>query len=282
MKHLNTSGAPDLDKDYSIPPGGGEEYREQGHIYLAGVAQPDEVAFYRQAIRQATANHDIGELPPLEQRDTYGQAFLQYMNLWRHDELTRKFVMARRFGKIAAELMGVDGVRLYHDQALFKEPGGGHTPWHQDHYYWPVDTDNTITMWMPLVDIDRDMGMLTFASGSHSAGRPVPLPISDESEEVLDRYVRDQGYEIIGRDSMRAGDATFHSGWTLHSAPPNNSKQMREVMTIIYIEAGCRVREPENENQRLDIERWMPGLQTGDLVDSRLNPVVWSVHNNDG
>ena len=36
-------------------------------------------------------------------------------------------------------------VRLYHDQALFKEAGGGITPWHQDQHYWPLDTDRTIT-----------------------------------------------------------------------------------------------------------------------------------------
>src|SRR6185312_281663 len=103
----------------------------------------------------------------LAERDTYHKAFIQVDGLWRRDERVRKFVLARRFGKVAADLMGVDGVRVYMDQALFKEPGGGHTPWHQDQYYWPLDTHNTITMWMPLVDIDVQMGMLTFASGSH-------------------------------------------------------------------------------------------------------------------
>src|SRR5947209_7477366 len=84
------------------------------------------------------------------QRDTYGKAFLQIMNLWERDEAVRRFALARRFGKIAADLMGVDGVRIFHDQALYKEPGGGFTPWHQDHIYWPLDTNNTITLWMPL------------------------------------------------------------------------------------------------------------------------------------
>ncbi|MEJ7661127.1 MAG: phytanoyl-CoA dioxygenase family protein [Hymenobacter sp.] len=92
------------------------------------------------------------------------------MNLWRADEGVRRFVLARRFARLAADLLGVENVRIYHDQALFKEPGGGPTPWHQDQYYWPVDTTNTITMWMPLVDIDVAMGMLTFASGSHRQG----------------------------------------------------------------------------------------------------------------
>src|SRR5207249_11996994 len=55
---------------------------------------------------------------------------------------------------------------LYHDQALFKEAGGGRTPWHQDMYYWPLDTDRTITMWMPLVDVPAEVGSMLFASGS--------------------------------------------------------------------------------------------------------------------
>ena len=66
--------------------------------------------------------------------------------------------------------MGVDGVRLYHDQALYKEPGGGFTPWHQDQTYWPLDTTHTITMWMPLLDIPPNVGSMRFASGSHAFG----------------------------------------------------------------------------------------------------------------
>ena len=62
-------------------------------------------------------------------------------------------MFAPRFAEVAARLLGVEGVRLYHDQGLFKEPGGGPTPWHQDGYYWPLDTERTITLWMPLVDV---------------------------------------------------------------------------------------------------------------------------------
>ena len=81
-----------------------------------------------------------------------------------------RFVLARRFAKIAAELMGVQGVRIYHDQALFKEPHGGPTPWHQDQYYWPLKTDKFVTMWMPLTDITAEMGPITFANGSQKLG----------------------------------------------------------------------------------------------------------------
>lgn len=44
----------------------------------------------------------------------------------------------------------VKGVRVYHDQALNKEPHGGYTPWHCDGFYWPVQSDKIVTAWIPL------------------------------------------------------------------------------------------------------------------------------------
>ena len=76
--------------------------------------------------------------------------FLQSFNLWRVDERIARFVLAPGSPASPPPSSASSGVRLYHDQALCKEPGGGRTPWHQDHYYWPLDTDRTITMWMPL------------------------------------------------------------------------------------------------------------------------------------
>ena len=54
---------------------------------------------------------------------------------------------------------------------LVKEASAGvATPWHQDQFYWPLDTDRTITMWMPLVDVPPEIGSMTFVSGSHRLG----------------------------------------------------------------------------------------------------------------
>src|SRR5262249_24057703 len=138
------------------------DFWQNGHILLRGVATPGELAYFQNALAQAAYKYNT-ENRKLADRDTYGKAFLQIMNLWRRDEMVKQFVFARKFAQLAADLLGAEKVRLYHDQALFKEPGGGHTPWHQDQYYWPLDTDKTITMWMPLVDIDEKMGMITFA-----------------------------------------------------------------------------------------------------------------------
>lgn len=62
----------------------------------------------------------------------------------------------------------VEGVRLYHDQALYKEAGGGPTPWHADQYYWPLTTDRIVTAWIPLQPVSADMGPLAFAERTHT------------------------------------------------------------------------------------------------------------------
>jgi ectoine hydroxylase-related dioxygenase (phytanoyl-CoA dioxygenase family) len=262
---------PELDNFIKLPAENIREFQQNGHTLVKEILSPDEVAAYRPVIVEAADRYNT-EKRRLEDRDTYGKAFLQIMNLWQGDEEARKFVLAKRFAKIAADLMGVKNVRLYHDQALFKEPGGGPTPWHQDQYYWPIDTNNTITMWMPLVDIDVDMGMLTFASGSYKEGAVFDFEISDESETAFDDYVKEHKFPISRAKTMNAGDATWHRGFTMHHASGNNSNKMRQVMTIIYIADGARVSPFKNEWQKNDNTKWLMGKPVGELIDSELNP----------
>lgn len=248
-------------------------FQADGHVRLSGVASPEEIATYRTVIRDAALRHSE-ETRALEDRDTYGKAFLQVTNLWQHDEGVARFTLAERFARLAADLLGVERVRLYHDQALFKEAGGGVTPWHQDAVYWPLEADRTLTMWIPLVDVAEGMGGMSFARGSHSHRSLADLGISDESEGHFQRLLEDGRFPVDGPVPMRAGDATFHAGWTLHRAHPNTSGTMREVMTVIYLADGVRVTEPTSAEQEHDLATWLPGLRPGDIVDSPLNPLL--------
>src|SRR5438876_1007133 len=202
---------PNLNSEYAVSQSGIYFYRQNGHVLLRGVCSPKEISAYRDVLVSAAQQYNT-ENRPMEERDTYGKAFLQIMNLWERDDASKQFTFSNRFAKLAADLMGVDSIRLYHDQALFKEAGGGHTPWHQDQYYWPLMTDNTITMWMPLVDASEEMGTMTFASGSNREGFLGHKEISDESEEQFRQFVAERGYPLSSCGAMKAGDASFHSG----------------------------------------------------------------------
>jgi len=168
----------------------------------------------------------------------------------------------------------VESVRLYHDQALFKEPGGGFTPGHQDQFYWPLDTDRTITLWMPLVQVVPEMGPMVFAEGSHHDGHLGAFPIGDESQRIFGELIQKRGFSLGGADRFAAGDASFHSGWTLHSASANPTDRMREVLTIIYFADGARVSALDHPNRKFDRDAWLPGCAPGDLAASPLNPIL--------
>lgn len=270
---MTPPAAPLLDDVFALEPGLASSFNARGHAVVRGLASPEEAAAYHPVI-EAAALDTAWDKRPLEERDTYGQAFLQSFNLWRVDPTIAQFVLARRFAQVAAELLGVERVRLYHDQALCKEPGGGRTPWHQDQYYWPLDTDRTITMWMPLVDVPAEVGSMTFAEGSHKLGDLRGQSISDASDGEFSAVIAERGLKSHTYGAMRAGDATFHAGWTIHSAGPNPSGQLRTVMTIIYMADGVRLLSELTEAQEIDRVHWLGGRPPGALADHERNPVL--------
>ncbi|WP_127585948.1 phytanoyl-CoA dioxygenase family protein [Paenibacillus koleovorans] len=269
-----TNQLPDLRQPYALTEDEIAGYAKDGHIMLRHVATQAEVEAYRPVIGEMVRQLNK-QSKPLTERDTYGKAFIQIGNIWTKSEAVQRFVYAKRFAKIAADLMGVDRVRIYADQALYKEPGGGHTPWHQDQIYWPLDTDKTITMWMPLVPIPQEVGSMTFGSGTHTNGYISKQVISDDSHKTLREYIESKGVETINHGGMAAGDATFHAGWTLHSAPSNPTEQMREVMTIIFFADDSRLLEPDSNARKNDLASWFPGLQPGDLAAGPLHPILF-------
>lgn len=270
-----TTEYPQLDSPYPLSAASIDAYRNNGWVIVRGLATPEEIAAYRPLLWDVTMKNNRNT-KPMSERDTYGKAFIQVTNLWEKDANARRFTLAKRFARVAAELMGVDGVRLYHDQALYKEAGGGHTPWHQDQQYWPLDGVKTCTLWMPLVDADESMGTMRFANTSQNLGYLGHQPISDDSEERWSELIQEKGYEVEPAGAMKAGDVTFHNGWTLHGAPGNASPtETREVMTIIYLEDGARLTAPDSANRENDLKSWFPGLKPGDLAAGEKNPLLW-------
>ena len=245
------------------------DFARDGHVTIRDLVPRGEIETFRPVIeRVVAATRDTqGRI------DDYSRLFTQVTNIWRLDDDARRIVFDPRFASAAAQILGVPSVRLYHDQALFKPPGADRTPWHQDRYYWPLDTDLTVTMWLPLVDVDDAMGPMIFASGSHAARDLGDLNISEDTDQRLSTLIADRGWPVVA-SPLRAGDATFHAGGTLHSAGANRSPRVREVLTVIYFASDARVAEPANENQRVDLEVFLPGLQPGDLAASELNPVL--------
>ena len=248
-------------------------YRKYGYVKLKQVLDSETLQYFNSVISKQVEKEAISTAP-LEERSTYGKAFLQIFNLWTKDKDIKRLVFSKRLARIASQLMGTEGVRLYHDQALFKEAGGGITPWHADQFYWPLETDKTITAWIPLQATPLEMGPLEFSAGSQEILEGRELQIGDDSEVQIQRRLKITDFKH-SIEPFDVGEVSFHSGWVFHRAGTNATNEMRKVMTVIYMDNDMKLKKPENNNQILDWETWCPGAKIGKVIDTPLNPILY-------
>ena len=262
-----------LNQFYELPQSAIDFFQKNRYIKLKNVFDADILTFYGDKITRKVAElNNNGK--PLDQRDTYGKAFVQIFNLWLQNDDIKDFVFSKRLGKIAADLMQTDGVRIYHDQALYKEGGGGITPWHADQYYWPLSTDKTITAWIPLQKVPLNMGPLEFSAGSHALVDGRELAIGDDSEAIIQKKLRVTDFKHV-IEPFDLGEVSFHSGWIFHRAGANQTDKMRKVMTVIFMDKDMILKQPDNENQINDWHTWCPNAVIDEVIDSPLNPITY-------
>ena len=273
MTQLSINIRQGLETPFTLSPDQIHLFRENGFIKLKNVLSPQVIQYMNETISAEVVRLNTQHLP-IEERDTYGKAFLQIMNIWTRSATVKEIVFSKRLAKIAADLMGVEGVRMYHDQALFKEPGGGHTPWHADQYYWPLSNDNTVTAWIPLQETGLELGPVEFSAGSQQLQEGRTLKISDDSEAVIQKKLTLHDFKKVV-EPFDAGEVSFHSGWVFHRAGANKTNSMRKVMTIIYMEKDMQLKEPANENQQADWDTWCPGAVVDEVINTPLNPILY-------
>jgi ectoine hydroxylase-related dioxygenase (phytanoyl-CoA dioxygenase family) len=162
-------------------------------------------------------------------------------NLWQTSNSIKALVF--RLGQTAARLMDVDRVRLVDDVAFVKPPrqeGGESTIWHQDSSNYPFDRRGFLTLWIAINDIPLEQGPLTFVPGSHRIG--LLGAVDGGGEDIdLDSFLKPWDYAHVGppvATALRAGDASVHDGYMLHSAGPNLTPQPRLAWGVRFIPAS--------------------------------------------
>ncbi len=263
-----------IDAHYPLESNAIQRFRDDGFIRLPNVLGADVLDEIAPEITRMVDDGNRLKDIPLSERTLYDQAFIQVMNLWTRSEQMRAFAFDKRLARIAAELMGTRGVRMWHDQALYKEPSGSFTPWHVDQQYWPMSNSNSVTAWIPLQAVPLEMGPLCFGRGSHRKRIGRNLEISAESEREIGDAVRKEKIDEV-QEPYACGDVSFHLGWTLHRACPNTTLKPRRVFTIIYMDIDMRLAPPKNKNQQADWDAWTPSTQIGEIMNDRLNPILY-------
>ncbi|MBW2446938.1 MAG: phytanoyl-CoA dioxygenase family protein [Deltaproteobacteria bacterium] len=180
----------ELERPYPLSPEQIEAFRRDGFIRLPNVFSAELLEHFGALITSVVEAEDPNELP-LAERGAYARAFTQITNLWQRHPAVVPFSSSRRCARIACELLGCEGVRMWHDQALFKEASGGITPWHVDQFFWPMSSDQSITAWIPFQETSVESGALQFAVGTHHSdhGRRSPTTWATPASTTASRSI---------------------------------------------------------------------------------------------
>ena len=259
----------ELNASYALDPAAITRFNRDGYVKLKQVLSPGALALLRREM-EATLVADLGEDPGLEFRS--GEM------MWLRNDIFRQFVLSPRIAEIAAALLRVPSVRLYHDNALAKEPGCGRTPWHYDADHFPIASPHVCTAWIPLQAIPRCMGPLAFAVGMETYRLVESVPFN-KFDRNYDRTVN----EIFATQDVAVddgpftlGEMSFHHSFSFHTAGPNQTADSRMVLATTYFEDGARV-VPAPTMISGDWRKFMPGVGAGEPIASPYNPICFAL-----
>lgn len=260
--------AAELAQPYPLDPSAASFFRANAFVKLPQVLSPG-------VVRRLAERLDV-LLSTEHGADTAGR-FLALEQMWLHDDVMKQVALSPRLGGLAAGLLGEPHVRIYHDNALSKEPGCGRTPWHHDAEHFPLATTQAITAWIPVSAIPTAMGPLSFAHGPDVGSLVGDLEF-DKVGTTYDAAVArrlDEHQVPVEAGPFNVGDVSFHSAACFHTAGPNRTRQPRRALATTYFADGARV----IDSPTLISGAWrefLPGIAPGDLADSVLNPIITS------
>ncbi len=258
-----------------------QSYRENGFLVVEGFLNDEELAHWRRVTEEAVAqrleasagkNFAQALTNQADPDAYYAQVFTQCIKLADTHAGMRALMFDPRLGRMAATLAGVDGIRIWHDQALFKPPFGNPTAWHLDNPYWSFSSRDAISIWVALDDATLGNGCMWYIPGSHKTATFQNVGIGQNLGDLFKVYPRWREIEPVACPCP-AGSAAFHNGLTAHGAGANMTNRPRRAMTCTYMPDGC-VYNGVNKNVLPDA--YFATLKPGDpLNDDTINPLIW-------
>jgi ectoine hydroxylase-related dioxygenase (phytanoyl-CoA dioxygenase family) len=264
-------------------------YRENGYLAIPDLLDADDLVRWREAVDEAVeARGDaifagrtaLGEAlersePTEEEKEEhayYAKVFTQRVNLWQSSDRVRPLVLDSQLAKLAADLAGVDGIRLWSDQALIKPPYATFTAYHLDLPYWSFTSPDSITVWVALDDATLENGCMYYVPGTHKAGRCDNVSISKDIGALFEIYPEWRELEPVACP-VPAGGACFHNGLTAHGAGANMTHAQRRAMTCAYMPDGSTF----NGTPNVLPPSYCDTLEFGDVLDDDAhNPLVFT------
>ena len=250
-----------------------DQYRRQGFLVIEGFLTPDELEHWRtvtdeavqQRLKEPTLNNQVTP-------DSFNaMVFTQCLRLADIHPGMAELMFDERLGRLAANLAGIDGTRIWHDQALYKPPYGNHTAFHLDNPFWSFYSPGAISIWVALDAATQANGCLWYLPGTHLEASYQSVGIAENFGDIFKTYPQWKKIEAVPA-SCPAGSAVFHSGLVAHAAGVNATAHPRRAMTCAYMPDGSTF----NGQKNVLPDDYFNSLKIGDVLDNnKINRLIW-------
>jgi ectoine hydroxylase-related dioxygenase (phytanoyl-CoA dioxygenase family) len=255
-----------------------DRFQADGFLLVEDFFTDEELDGFGKAVDAAVEYRTSDDHRDLSDKNLYEQTFDQCMRLWEDRPDVSPFTFHPKLCAAAAALLQKDRVRLWHDQALYKAPGGRKTDAHLDYPFWPVVEQDLVSVWIPFQDVQPDGGMMSYVQGSHSIGYTEFVDIGQlHGGEAFDLLKEPKIADLpLIPVPAKKGSAIFHHACTIHAADSNETDATRRVFTMAYMADGCH-RSRDEEYFSLDRDN----IKTGGEIVGPGHPIAWPRKEND-
>ncbi len=179
-------------------------------------------------------------LPKLDENEAFYEkkedpkTLMRLQNMGTHDPFFSALFHGKRLQSISQNLLG-SPVRGKNLQWFNKLPVVGRlTPPHQDGFYFMLEPNQAITLWLAQDPIDESNGCIRYLPGSHRKGMR-----AHKKTDVLGFSQGLTEYKIIDIKNeipvcVEPGDLIAHHSMTIHRADANKSNRPRRALGFVY------------------------------------------------
>lgn len=127
---------------------------------------------------------------------------------------------------------------------FIKEPRSRSTVgWHQDSYYWPMEPQHSVTVWLAFNEVNEENAAMQVIPGSHRAGLIKHKRVDpNRTDSVLTLQLEGGDFDESAAVSLnlKAGQCSLHDDAIVHGSPANPSDRPRIGLTIRYSATECK------------------------------------------
>ena len=184
-------------------------------------------------------------------------SIMRLQNMLDHDPWFHDLFYSERIAGLARHLLGDEVVGK--NLQWFNKPAGvgGPTPAHQDGFYFMLDPNIAITLWLALDHIDEGNGCVRYVRGTHLDGM---RPHQRSNVIGFSQGITDYGEADTAREEpihAKPGDLFAHHSMTMHRADPNPSTRRRAALGFVFFAATAKEDADRAEAYRRTLyEQW--------------------------